>query len=68
MTTASTTVPGPQTWTIDQAAQIVGISRGTAYHLASIGEFPVRVLRLGRKMLVSRAELDAYLKGDLRDA
>jgi excisionase family DNA binding protein len=43
------------TWTITEAAQLLGISRATAYEAAHRGELPVRVI--GRRMLVPRAAL-----------
>lgn len=43
------------------AAQVLGIGRTTTYELIKRGEFPVRVLHLGKKSRVSRADLLAYL-------
>lgn len=43
------------TWTITEAAQVLGISRASAYEAAHRGELPVRVI--GRRMLVPRAAL-----------
>nr|WP_284985534.1 helix-turn-helix domain-containing protein [Arthrobacter sp. fls2-241-R2A-172] len=43
------------------AARALGIGRATAYDLIKRGEFPIRVLRLGRKFRVSRADLLTYL-------
>ena len=54
----------PQVWTIDAvrglgttidvetAGAILGIGRSKSYELAKAGEFPVRVLRIGRRYLV----------------
>lgn len=47
---------------------MLGIGKSTAYELAARGEFPARVLQLGRKKLVSRTELDAYLAGERKSA
>jgi hypothetical protein len=53
-----------QTWTPDAvrqlglttdlpaAAQIIGIGRTLAYDLAKTGQFPVRVLRIGGRVIV----------------
>ena len=49
-----------QTYTIAEAAQILGIGRGTAYVLARNGELPGG-RKLAGKLLVSKIELDAYL-------
>jgi excisionase family DNA binding protein len=46
---------GRLTWTVTEAAQLLGISRATAYEAAHRGELPVRVI--GRRMLVPRAAL-----------
>jgi excisionase family DNA binding protein len=45
----------PLTITIADAAQLLGISRGSAYQAAQRGELPV--IRLGRRLLVPRARL-----------
>lgn len=43
------------------AARVVGIGRSTAYELVKTGEWPTRVLRLGRRIRVPTAELLAYV-------
>lgn len=50
------------------AARILGMGRSTAYELAKRGEFPVRVLQLGTKKRVSRADLLNYLGETPKDA
>ena len=50
------------TWTITEAAQLLGISRATAYEAAHRGELPVRVI--GRRMLVPRIALLRLLEQD----
>lgn len=62
-----------RTWTPEQvralgmttdlatAASILGIGRTLAYDLARTGDFPVRQLRLGRRVLVPVASLLEYL-------
>lgn len=42
-------------------ARVLGIGRSTAYELIRRGEFPVRVLKLGAKYRISRADLLRYL-------
>jgi excisionase family DNA binding protein len=42
-------------WTVTEAAQLLGISRASAYEAAHRGELPVRVI--GRRMLVPRVAL-----------
>ena len=50
------------TWTINEAAQLLGISRATAYEAAHRGELPVRLI--GRRMLVPRIALLRLLEQD----
>ena len=53
--TARTPLPDRLTWSIPEAAQVLGISRASAYEAAHRGELPVRVI--GRRMLVPRVAL-----------
>ncbi len=50
-----TPLPDRLTWSITEAAQVLGISRASAYEAAHRGELPVRVI--GRRMLVPRVAL-----------
>jgi excisionase family DNA binding protein len=45
----------PLTISVEDAARLLGISRGLAYEAARRGEIPV--IRLGRRLLVPRAPL-----------
>jgi excisionase family DNA binding protein len=45
----------PLTWTVAEAADLLGISRTSAYEAAHCGELPVKVI--GRRMLVPRVAL-----------
>jgi excisionase family DNA binding protein len=45
----------PLTLTVDEAAKLLGVSRGTAYEAARRGQLPT--IRLGRRLLVPRARL-----------
>jgi excisionase family DNA binding protein len=49
------------TVSVPEAADRLGISRSNAYALVRKGIFPVRVIRVGRLVRVSAAELDATL-------
>ena len=51
-----------KTLTVVEAAKILGIGRNTAYELARQGKLP-GALRLGRRILVSRQALEAFLEG-----
>ena len=46
---------GPLTLSVEEAAQLLGVSRGLAYEAARRGELPT--IRLGRRLLVPRARL-----------
>ena len=50
------------TYTIDEAARLLGISRNSAYEAARRGELPA--IRLGRRILVPRSRLEAMLEQD----
>jgi excisionase family DNA binding protein len=57
----------PLTLTIDEAAKLLGVSRGLAYEAARRGELPT--LRLGRRLLVPRARLLELVGGqEMREA
>ncbi|MFG1844897.1 helix-turn-helix transcriptional regulator [Micromonospora carbonacea] len=55
---------------VPTAGKAFGISKLTAYRLAQTGDFPVPVIRVGRKLVVSQASLlaalgiDSAQKGD----
>ncbi len=46
-------------YTVEEAAERLGIGRGTAYDAARRGELPV--VRIGRRLLVPRAAFDRML-------
>ena len=46
-------------YTVEEAAQLVGVGRSTMYELVSRGE--VASVRLGRKVLITRSTLEALL-------
>ena len=47
---------------VEEAAKILGIGRQTAYELAREGKLP-GALRLGRRIVVSRSQLQSFLNG-----
>ena len=49
------------TVTVEEAAQILGISRSSAYECVRRGE--LRALRLGRRLVVPRSALEELLGG-----
>jgi predicted DNA-binding transcriptional regulator AlpA len=50
-----------RTLNIEDAGAMLGISRPTSYKLARADQFPVPVIRIGRRMVVSREAIDALL-------
>lgn len=52
------------TLTIPEVAATLGISTWLAYDRAARGELPVPVIKIGRRLLVSRAALDRALAAD----
>ena len=47
------------TLNVEEAAHLLGISRGLAYELAQCGRLPV--IRLGRRILIPRVALEKML-------
>jgi len=47
--------------TVEETAQLLKISRGSAYQACQAGEIPT--IRIGRRLLVPRAQLEAMLSG-----
>jgi excisionase family DNA binding protein len=58
MTTIQT-APSRMTLTVEEAAQLLGIGRQSAYQAARTGELPT--IKLGRRLLVPRAQIDRML-------
>lgn len=49
----------PLTYTVEQAAALLGVSRSAYYEAIKRGELPAR--RVGRRLVVPRAQLEAWL-------
>lgn len=60
--TKTEAAPRPATMSMDDAARELGISRHTAYQCAKLGQIPT--IRLGRRLVVPRARLEAMLRGE----
>jgi excisionase family DNA binding protein len=58
--TMSTEIIARRTFTIEEAGQILGLGRNSAYALAKSGRLPT--IRLGRRLLVPKAALDRLLE------
>jgi excisionase family DNA binding protein len=50
-----------RTYTVTEAAAVLGISRTSAYERVQAGELPA--LRLGRRIVITRTVVDAMLTG-----
>jgi predicted DNA-binding transcriptional regulator AlpA len=50
-----------ETLNIEAAGKVLGISRAVAYELARHDQLPVPVIRLGRRMVVSKRALEEVL-------
>lgn len=48
-----------QTYTVEEAAEILGLSRNAAYQAANNGDIPT--IRIGKRILVPRAALEKRL-------
>ena len=55
--------PEPDTLTIEEMSARLGISKTLGYELAKHDRLPVRAIRLGRRVVVSRAEVECLLSG-----
>jgi excisionase family DNA binding protein len=53
----------PLTLTVNETAQALNISRATVYQLIRAGR--LRTLKAGRRTLIPRRELDAFLEREL---
>ena len=54
------------TFTVEEAAALLGIGRNLGYQLAKRGELP-GVLHLGGRILVSKKALETFLAGHWND-
>jgi excisionase family DNA binding protein len=51
-----------RTYTIDEAARLLGIGRNSAYESAKRGEIPA--IKIGKRVVVPKAALDRMLAGE----
>ncbi len=50
-----------RTYTVEEAAKILGIGRSLAYRLAARGDIPA--LRLGSRLVITKKGLETFLEG-----
>lgn len=60
---AQTSTGTPAVVDVATAARRLGISRGHAYSLIRSGEFPVRHIRMGNRIVIPTAALEELLGG-----
>ncbi|MDQ3700106.1 MAG: helix-turn-helix domain-containing protein [Chloroflexota bacterium] len=60
---ASAPAPKSRTVSVDEAAALLGVSRNTVYRSVRDGTLGAASLRVGRRVLVSRADVDRLLVG-----
>jgi len=53
--------PERETVSVEYASAVLGISRTAGYALIRRDEFPVPVIRLGRRVVISKRDLEAVL-------
>lgn len=53
------------TMNIDDVAPLLGINRSTAYELIRRGTFPLPVIQLGRRVVISRKAVEELLGDSL---
>jgi excisionase family DNA binding protein len=58
---------GRETYTVPEACRLLGLSRSSGYELIRRSEFPVPVIRLGKRIVVPRAPLHELLGIDSGD-
>lgn len=51
----------PSTYSVVQAAQILGISSKALYDALAAGTSPIKAIRIGRRVLIPKAALEAVL-------
>lgn len=57
-----------ETVSIEAAGRILGIGRTVAYDLARKDALPVPVIRIGRRMVISKRAIDSLLEPRKEDA
>jgi excisionase family DNA binding protein len=50
-----------QTLSLAEVAKVLGIHRSTAWELHKRGEFPIPVLKLGKRLRVTKLQLHRFL-------
>lgn len=57
----------PVSFSLEVANRALSLGRSTGYALAKRGQYPIRVLRLGRQYRCTRYDLLRYLRDDDQD-
>lgn len=56
-----TNTPTPLTYSVEEAALLLGISRSTAFEAVHVGQIPS--IRIGRRILVPKVAFERMLEG-----
>lgn len=51
---------------IKQAAEYLGLAKGTVYNQVAAGNFPIPVRRIGGSVKFDMRDLDAYIEGSIQ--
>jgi len=62
-TRAANGLGGSRTYSVDEAAELLGVSRFTAYAAIRGGTLPA--IRIGKRILVPKVALDRMLNGEI---
>lgn len=54
-------LPSSETYNLKEAAAKLGTNPRYAYEVVRLGKWPTSVIRIGKRVVVPRAELDALL-------
>ena len=57
------TLPAPATYSVPEAARLLGISRSAAFEAARRGDLP-GAIKIGHRVVVSRSVLERVLNGE----
>jgi excisionase family DNA binding protein len=55
--------PEPRCWTVSQTAAVLGLPLNGVYAAIARGQIPC--IRIGRRVLVPKAQLEAMISGDI---
>jgi len=57
----------PESISVPQAANVLGIHRTTVLRLINSGDFPVPTFKVGHRYRIMKGALEEYIKGNVTD-